>query len=115
MNAHTWTLNIVPDCFDSAQTLISVIDDSEASRSHPQGPLVLAQINARAFAPHIEHAEKIGALMAAAPALRSALIGILNRYGDTNPATFCDASRAAQQALALVDSLQAQALEEAMQ
>ncbi len=106
MNAHEWALHYVPDRYDSRQSLISVVDSSEASRSHPQGLLVLARVNVGAFAPHVDHALEIGATMAAAPALRSALIAMLNRYGDKSPGTTCDASRAAQNALAMINAAQ---------
>ena len=44
---------------------------------HPQGPLVLANLNVCAFAPHMDEPLANARLMAAAPALLRALEGIL--------------------------------------
>jgi len=60
------------DKFDSSQDRIMLIDNSEPARNHPQGPLVLADVNARAFAPHVELSLSLARVLAAAPDLLNA-------------------------------------------
>jgi hypothetical protein len=72
-----WLVDFESDEFDSKQSRLRIIDGSESSICHPQGPLVLADLNVCAFAPHMDEPLANARLMAAAPALLRALEGIL--------------------------------------
>lgn len=80
----TWKVVNEVDQFNSADNDLRIIDASPESLTHPQGPVTLATVNVRAFAPHVEHAEKIAQLMAAAPELLDAL-QTWNEFWDTMP------------------------------
>lgn len=73
-----WAVSCFQDSFDSAETCLRVIDAGESSMSHPQGPVTIATVNVRAFAPHVEHANQIAALLAAAPQLLNGCIMALD-------------------------------------
>ena len=66
-----WRVDYDPDPFDSAQSILRVIDPR--GDDHPQGPLVIANINVAAFAPHMEEPLANAAIIAAAPAAIAAL------------------------------------------
>ncbi len=66
-----WVVDYQPDRFNSTWDVLRILDDRD--RDHPQGPLVLAQVNVMPFAPHVHHALANAALMAAAPDLLAAL------------------------------------------
>lgn len=75
MNTPNWKTHYVRDRYDSADNDLRIIDASPESMSHPQGPITIATVNVRPFAPHVEHAEGHARLIAAAPALLAALYG----------------------------------------
>lgn len=64
-----WRIDYQPDDLDSKQSILRIVDGSEASLSHPQGPLVIANLNVCAFAPHMDEPLSNACLMASAPAL----------------------------------------------
>ena len=66
-----WVVDYQPDRFNSTWDVLRILDDRD--QDHPQGPLVLAQVNVMPFAPHVHHALANAALMAAAPDLLAAL------------------------------------------
>jgi hypothetical protein len=66
-----WRVDYDPDPFDSAQSILRIIDPR--GDDHPQGPLVIANINVAAFAPHMEEPLANAAIIAAAPAAIAAL------------------------------------------
>ena len=66
-----WVVDYQPDRFNSTWDVLRILDDRD--QDHPQGPLVLAQVNVMPFAPHVHHALANAALMAAAPDLLGAL------------------------------------------
>lgn len=66
-----WVVDYQPDRFNSTWDVLRILDDRD--QDHPQGPLVLAQVNVMPFAPHVHHALANAALMAAAPELLGAL------------------------------------------
>lgn len=66
-----WDIRYERDPFDSKQSTLRIID--LATIGHPQGPVTLATINVAAFAPHMEEPFANARLMAAAPALLTAL------------------------------------------
>ena len=73
MKTHNWKIHYERDREDSARNDLRIIDASPESMSHPQGPMTIATVNVRSFAPHVEHAEDHARLLAAAPELFIAL------------------------------------------
>lgn len=74
-----WHVDFESDEFDSKQSRLRIIDGSEASLSHPQGPLTIANLNVCAFAPHTDEPLSNARLMASAPDLLAALeLGLRN-------------------------------------
>lgn len=73
-----WRIDYQPDEFDSKQSRLRIIDGSESSMGHPQGPLVLADLNVCAFAPHMDEPLANARLIASAPELLAALEIILS-------------------------------------
>jgi len=72
-----WRVDYDPDPFDSAQSILRVIDPR--GDDHPQGPLVIANINVAAFAPHMEEPLANAAIIAAAPAAIAALEDLMDQ------------------------------------
>lgn len=74
-----WLVDFESDEFDSKQSRLRIIDGSEASLIHPQGPLTIANLNVCAFAPHMDEPLANARLMASAPELLAALeLGLRN-------------------------------------
>jgi hypothetical protein len=92
-----WVVDYQPDRFNSTWDVLRILDDRD--QDHPQGPLVLAQVNVMPFAPHVHHALANAALMAAAPDLLAALEAALEavEYYDEREGAGCllDQARAA--------------------
>ena len=61
------------DLYDSSEDNLRIIDNSPDSLNHPQGPLTIATMNVRAFAPHLDELIETATLFAAAPAMLNAL------------------------------------------
>ena len=75
MSKHTlgpWLVDFELDDLDSRSSILRVLDPR--SLDHPQGPLVIANINAAAHAPHLDEPLHNARLIAAAPDLLDALI-----------------------------------------
>lgn len=68
-----WLVDFESDEFDSKQSRLRIIDGSEASMSHPQGRLTIAEVNVCAFAPHMDEPLANAHLIASAPELLRAL------------------------------------------
>lgn len=73
-----WRIDYQPDDLDSKQSILRIVDGSEASLSHPQGPLTIANLNVCAFAPHMDEPLANARLMASAPELLAALEKLLS-------------------------------------
>ncbi len=74
-----WLVRYDEDRFDSQHSTLKIIDGSDDSLNHPQGPLVLARINVIPFAPHMDEPLANASLMASAPELLAALeLGLRN-------------------------------------
>lgn len=84
-----WVVDYQPDRFNSTWDVLRILDDRD--QDHPQGPLVLAQVNVMPFAPHVHHALVNAALMAAAPDLLAALEAALEavEYYDEREGAGC--------------------------
>jgi len=81
----TWKVEHQHDRLDSSEDTIRILDDSPDSQNHPQGPLVIANVNARAFAPYLETPLAYAAAMAAAPQMLKALQLLLKAYDEILP------------------------------
>jgi len=75
-----WLVDFESDEFDSKQSRLRIIDGSEASLAHPQGPLVIANLNVCAFAPHMGEPMANARLIASAPELLRALEWIVDDW-----------------------------------
>lgn len=74
-----WRIDYQPDDLDSKRSILRIVDGSEASLSHPQGSLVIANLNVCAFAPHMDEPLANARLMTSAPELLKALeLGLRN-------------------------------------
>ncbi len=76
MRTHTpapWLVRYERDENDSARSTIRIIDGSPASLTHPQGPVVIAKVTAKAGEPYGGEALANGDLMSAAPEMLEAL------------------------------------------
>lgn len=104
-----------PDKFDSRLDVVKIIDASEQSLNHPQGPLTLATINSGAFAPHIEHALELADLLARAPEMFEALRNVASILGteeigsDVGKYMTCHEANTLADAIRLIDSEDAEA------
>ena len=78
-----WIPRMHVDTLDSSESLFFVEEGSEASQTHPQGPLTIAKINVRAHAPHLDEPKANTLLIAAAPVMFSALCDISLIEADT--------------------------------
>lgn len=68
-----WLVRYDEDRFDSKHSTLKIIDGSDDSLNHEQGPLVLASLNVIPFAPHMDEPLANACLIASAPELLSAL------------------------------------------
>ena len=82
------TVRHIEDGLDSKRDRISIIDAE--SFGHPQGPLVIADMNVAAFAPHLETQIALAHKMAAAQELLEALEGILLEANYTSDSDSAD-------------------------
>lgn len=78
-----WLVDFESDEFDSKQSRLRIIDGSEASMSHPQGRLTIAEVNVCAFAPHMDEPLANAHLIASAPELLAALELIHSNAGES--------------------------------
>lgn len=104
-NAITWAVRFDPDRLDSALGDLRVLDASPASMTHPQGPVTIAIVNLRAFAPHVEIALQHAARIAAAPALERALRLFVAQYegNGADDRELRPEMKAAREALAMLE------------
>lgn len=81
----TWLVDFESDEFDSKQSRLRIIDGSEASLSHPQGRLTIAELNVCAFAPHMDEPMANARLIASAPELLASLIELESMVAEMLP------------------------------
>ena len=88
MDKHTPTLSVYfdRDEYDSADSDLRIIDANPLSLDHPQGPLTVATINVRAYAPHSDEPLANAALFRAAPKMLAALEFVLEDANTDMPA-----------------------------
>ena len=78
-----WLVDFESDEFDSKQSRLCIIDGSEASMSHPQGRLTIAELNVCAFAPHMDEPLANARLISSAPEMLHALELVFSNAGES--------------------------------